>query len=258
MRSTAHLNGHPIHPILVGFPAAYLFGSAAIDVWARTTDRPAWFRTARHLNAIGIGSALVAALPGLIDYADAIPPRSSARTRATNHMFANLSALALFGLARLGRRDADERPGAWAVAAELCGAGLITLAGWIGGTLVYRNQIGVDHRYADAGKWRPATARLHGRRRVEVERDVADALDVDQMRLVRAGRERIALARTEPGLRAFSDRCTHRGGPLSDGALACGVVQCPWHGSQFDVETGEVRHGPAEKPIKTFEVERAD
>jgi len=32
-------------------------------------------------------------------------------------------------------------------------------------------------------------------------------------------------------------------------------VQCPWHGSQFDVRSGEVKCGPAEEPIKTFEIE---
>jgi nitrite reductase/ring-hydroxylating ferredoxin subunit len=67
---------------------------------------------------------------------------------------------------------------------------------------------------------------------------------------------RIVIARTGKGYAAFADRCTHRGGPLSDGALMCGTVQCPWHGSQFDVQTGEVKCGPAEKPIQTYEIER--
>ncbi|MFN2624363.1 MAG: DUF2231 domain-containing protein, partial [Chthoniobacterales bacterium] len=61
-----------------------------------------WFRTARHMNALGIGSALVAAVPGLVDYLFSVPPRSSARTRATNHMIANVSALTLFGIAQWG------------------------------------------------------------------------------------------------------------------------------------------------------------
>ena len=65
----------------------------------------------------------------------------------------------------------------------------------------------------------------------------------------------MVLARTEQGYVAFDDRCTHKGGPLSDGTLACGRVQCPWHGSQFDVHDGTVQHGPAEEPIATYEVE---
>jgi nitrite reductase/ring-hydroxylating ferredoxin subunit len=53
----------------------------------------------------------------------------------------------------------------------------------------------------------------------------------------------------------FGDRCTHKGGPLSDGALVGCTVQCPWHGSQFDVQTGRVKAGPAERAIKTFGTE---
>jgi len=243
--------------MLVGFPAAYLFGSAWIDAWANTTGRREWHRTARHMSALGIGTACVAAVPGLVDYLSAVPPRSSAKARATKHMLANVSALALFGLARLGRRSADDRPRWWALAAELCGAGLVTAAGWIGGTLVYRNQIGVDHRYANAGKWGTIEADARGGR-VEVDAAALEAIGVDQMRLVR-GRDgtRIAVARTERGVAAFSDRCTHRGGPLADGVLACGVVQCPWHGSQFDVATGAVEQGPATEAIETFDVATA-
>ena len=58
--------------MLVGFPAAYLLGSACADVWAHATERDGWFRTARNLNTLGIGSALVAAMPGLVDYLTAV------------------------------------------------------------------------------------------------------------------------------------------------------------------------------------------
>ena len=75
------------------------------------------------------------------------------------------------------------------------------------------------------------------------------------MKLLRVGDRRIVLARTERGCVAFDDRCTHKGGPLADGTLACGTVQCPWHGSQFDVETGKVRQGPAKESIATYAVE---
>src|SRR5581483_9259746 len=132
MRSTAHIKGHPIHPALIAFPFAYLFGSACIDALAGVTGRSEWFRTARHMNALGIGTALAAAVPGAIDYLFSVPPKSSARTRATDHMIANVSALALFGAARLGHRSDGERPAWWAVAAEVCGAGLVATAGWLG------------------------------------------------------------------------------------------------------------------------------
>ena len=66
---------------------------------------------------------------------------------------------------------------------------------------------------------------------------------------------RIAVGRCPEGLVAFSDRCTHKGGPLSDGALVGCTVQCPWHGSQFNVHTGKVVNGPAEQSIEAYHVE---
>lgn len=249
MRSTAHLKGHPIHPMLVPFPLAYLTGSALVNAWARATGRPDWFRTASHMSRLGLGSALAAALPGVIDYIFAVPPNSSGRARATSHMLVNLSALGMFAAARLGRRH-DGRPAYPAVAAELCGAGLLVAGGWLGGTLVYRNQIGVDHRYADAGKWRVDV--IGPGSDAEVDVGAAEELAVGQMKLLRIGGQRIAIGRTERGYVAFDDRCPHRGGPLADGALMGDTVQCPWHGSQFDVHTGAVTKGPAEAGIQTY------
>jgi nitrite reductase/ring-hydroxylating ferredoxin subunit/uncharacterized membrane protein len=253
MRSTAHIKGHPLHPMLIPFPFAFLVGGAIVDVWAGLSGRSRWHRSARDMTTLGLGSAIIAAMPGLVDYLTIVPPRSSAHTRATRHMVANLAAVGLFATARLGRRDSNRRPSAWRLASELAGAGLLAAGGWLGGTLVTRNQISVDHRYADAGKWRVERIpeeRLQGRR---IEVSVAD-LEPDQMKLVLVGDRRIVVARTDDGYVAFDDRCTHKGGPLSDGVLACGTVQCPWHGSQFEVHSGNVKRGPATTPIETYEV----
>ena len=38
--------------------------------------------------------------------------------------------------------------------------------------------------------------------------------------------------------------------------MVCGIVQCLWHGSQFDVSTGTVKAGPAEKPIHVYQVQQ--
>jgi nitrite reductase/ring-hydroxylating ferredoxin subunit len=40
--------------------------------------------------------------------------------------------------------------------------------------------------------------------------------------------------------------------------MMCGRVQCPWHGSQFDVASGEVEAGPAKSSIETYRVEESD
>ncbi|MGE0450885.1 MAG: DUF2231 domain-containing protein [Vicinamibacterales bacterium] len=260
MRSSAHVKGHPLHPMLIPFPFAYLFGAACLDIAGRAARRSAWHSTARHLRVMGIGSGLAAAVPGLIDYWFAVPPRSSAARRATWHGLANLTAVGLFAAVQ-GRRGGKRLPAVWELAAQTGAAGLMGLAGWMGGTLVYRNQIGVDHRYADAGKWQSrsvAGAAQEAGDTQEVDAGAADSLRVGQLALLEVGDRRLVLARTEEGLTAFDDRCTHKGGPLSDGALVCGTVQCPWHGSQFDVHSGAVRHGPAEQAIRTYGVSERD
>jgi nitrite reductase/ring-hydroxylating ferredoxin subunit/uncharacterized membrane protein len=256
MRSRAHVDGHPIHPVLIPFPFAYLFGSACVDTAAWAADRPEWYRTARHMRVMGIGAALVAAVPGLVDYFLAIPPDSSAAKRARTHGLSNLSAVAVMSLVAAARHD-DRRPGVLELAAQAGAASLLAFAGYLGGTLVYRNQIGVDHRYADAGKWQERELPAH-ETALGIDAGAASDLAVNQMALLHVGKRRVVLARTEDGFVAFDDRCTHRGGPLSDGTLACGTVQCPWHGSQFDVRSGQVQHGPAEAPIRTHSVIERD
>jgi len=74
------------------------------------------------------------------------------------------------------------------------------------------------------------------------------------MKLVEAAGKQIAIADVNGRLYAFDDKCTHYGGHLSKGLLMDNIVQCPLHGSQFDVTTGERKAGPATKPIKTYPV----
>jgi nitrite reductase/ring-hydroxylating ferredoxin subunit len=48
--------------------------------------------------------------------------------------------------------------------------------------------------------------------------------------------------------------CTHRAGPLSEGAVDDTTVTCPLHGAQFNIWTGAVLRGPATEPLKTYRV----
>lgn len=69
-------------------------------------------------------------------------------------MLANLTAVALFGAACWMRGGAATRPDAIVLGLEVLDLGLLGGGGYMGGTSVKRNLIGVDHRYAQAGKWR--------------------------------------------------------------------------------------------------------
>ncbi len=55
-------------------------------------------------------------------------------------------------------------------------------------------------------------------------------------------------------LSAIGADCPHAGGPLDEGELEGEVVECPWHGSQFSVKTGELVRGPAIDPVNKYEV----
>ena len=256
MRSKASYDGHPIHPALIPFPFAFLTGALVFDAAGVLFDRPDWWMTGSHLAIAGVLTALVAAVPGFVDYIYTVPPRSTGKKRATRHMLVNLSAVALVAAAWLIRRGSPEAPDWTVLAMEAVAVGLLAAGGWMGGVLVNRNQIGVDHRYARAGKWSETSVDAEPNKPVAVAK--SDELKVDQMKLLRVGGRRIVLARTEQGYVAFDDHCTHRGGSLAGGTMICGTVQCPWHGSQFDVRTGAVKAGPAEKPIATYKIEQRD
>ena len=167
MKSTAHVNGHPIHPMLIPYPFALLTAGAAFDVGARMTGRDAWSQTAAHMTTVGLGAALVAAVPGIVDYFGTIPRHSSAKRTATQHALSNLSALACFAFAR-ANRDHDRRPSNTGLAAALIGTGLLCMGGVLGGTLIYKEHVGVeeDEPSAQLAAGEPARREaLHDERR---------------------------------------------------------------------------------------------
>lgn len=249
MKSSASIKGHPIHPMLIVYPFALLTGAFGFRMAEATSGNRELKTVSDYLVPTGIAAGLLAAVPGALDYFGSVPPESSARERATKHALLNVTGLGLFVAGwLLGRGDSNTRR-ALPLFFEGMGTAVMSVAGYLGGTLVYRNQIGVDHRYADAGKWQEESI---DDSRTQTLVSAAHGLGVNRMKLVHANGRRVAVARTEDGYVAFQDRCTHKGGPLSDGALMCGRVQCPWHGSQFDVKTGEVKCGPATKDIDVY------
>ena len=251
MRSKASYKGHPIHPALIPFPFAFLYGAFFFDLAGRLLGHPSLWITGAYLSLAGVIAALIAAVPGFIDYFTTVPPKSSGKQRATKHMLLNLGAVILFGAAWAIRGSADLMPGGVVMVLEGIGVVLLTVGGWLGGVLVSRNQISVDHRYAQAGQWKEERIQHRPGEPVVVAR--SDELKVNQMKLLHLNGLRLVLARTEAGYVVFNDRCTHRGGSLAGGVMVAGVVQCPWHGSQFECRSGQVKAGPADSPIETYE-----
>ena len=86
-------------------------------------------------------------------------------------------------------------------------------------------------------------------------------LPVGEMRLIEADGRKIGVFHCGDGeLRAIEDRCSHDDGPLAEGEFdpaAC-TVECPRHGSLFDITTGKPKTLPAYRPVETFEVRVED
>ena len=85
---------------------------------------------------------------------------------------------------------------------------------------------------------------------------VAETKDIQasQMRAVEVNGEKICLSNVKGEFYAIGNVCTHMGGPLAEGKLEEYIVQCPWHGSRFDIRSGEVVRPPAMRPEPTYEV----
>ena len=62
--------------------------------------------------------------------------------------------------------------------------------------------------------------------------------------VVKAGEREIAVFNVGGTYHAIDNTCLHRGGPLGEGALDGACVVCPWHGWEYDVTTGAVKHAP--------------
>ena len=71
-------------------------------------------------------------------------------------------------------------------------------------------------------------------------------------KVVQAGGKTLALFNLGGTFHALDNRCSHMGGPLGEGAVEANRVTCPWHGSIFNITTGEVVGPPARRPVATF------
>jgi uncharacterized membrane protein len=133
--------------MLIGYPVAFYTGTlAGYAVWAATKD-VFWLKLAIALNIAGVGMALVAAMPGFIDWLFAIPRKTAPKRTGMIHALLNVAALGLFG-ATLGvyvRFWNTPATMTATLAIVLCavGIGLTILAGFQGWILVQDHHMGV-------------------------------------------------------------------------------------------------------------------
>jgi len=86
-------------------------------------------------------------------------------------------------------------------------------------------------------------------------------LQPGQAKCVQLDGRKIAVFNVNGKFFATDDLCTHDEASLSEGSMyaegcRC-IVECPWHGSRFDLGTGDALNLPAVKPVKTYPVREA-
>jgi uncharacterized membrane protein len=142
MRSHAALGNHPLHPAMVAIPIGAFTVTLVGDIVTAAGGPPGWGETARYALIVGIVSALLAAVPGFVDYFTVEMSAAGARL-ATRHMILNLVAVVLF-VVSLWLRHGDPR--GWCVpgfAVSTLAFLLLGASGWIGGKMTFEHKIGV-------------------------------------------------------------------------------------------------------------------
>jgi nitrite reductase/ring-hydroxylating ferredoxin subunit/uncharacterized membrane protein len=246
---------HPLHPFLVHFPIGLFTLSLLLDVGARLwPDIPGLERGAFYSMAAGVVMALLAAVPGFVDYTD-IRRDHPARKIANAHMLLNLLVIGVYAVNLGVRNQPEERLGWLPLVLSLAAYALLGVSGHLGGKMVFDDGIAVgrhrrETRLPSETLRAVATDSAGEFVRVAQERDLRDGetLRVDVEGTI------VVVARFDGQLLAFQEFCTHRFGPLSEGCMRDGEIECPWHRSRFDMRTGKVTEGPARLDLKTYRV----
>lgn len=146
MYSKIKILGHPIHPMLVAFPVAFYTGALASFIAFNSNQDIFWFKVGYVANVAGVIMAIVAAIPGFIDWLY-IPAETKAKKTGAFHLICNVAALLLFAINiwMLREKWNDAHPSV-GTALILTGAGFVLtiIAGFLGWTLVQKHHVGVD------------------------------------------------------------------------------------------------------------------
>lgn len=232
--------GHPLHPAVTDVPIGALLVAVVLDLAAQP-DAAFW------ALLVGQLTFLASVLTGLADYTDA---DGTARTRATIHGTVMVVGGG-FTAASLILRTGGTTDGTLPTALLIVGFLVITAGAYIGGDIVFvlGNMVS-RHAFRGAGtKW--------------VRLDTGDLTDLATLphatpTKARAGINDLLLVRIGTTVHALHAVCSHAGGPLPQGEIVDGCIECPWHGSRFRLDSGQVTQGPALYDQPTYEIRAAE
>ncbi|HEX2135301.1 MAG TPA: DUF2231 domain-containing protein [Microvirga sp.] len=142
-RSTAQVAGHPLHPMLIPFPVAFLVATLVCDVIFWSTGNVAWSTASLYLLGAALIMAALAAVAGLTDFLG--EPRIRDLSAAWHHMIGNVIAVLLSLWNWYSRYQAGE---AAVVPTGLLISLVVVLillyTGWRGWEMVYRHRVAVS------------------------------------------------------------------------------------------------------------------
>ncbi|HET9849299.1 MAG TPA: DUF2231 domain-containing protein [Candidatus Dormibacteraeota bacterium] len=220
--------GHPLHPVITDIPLGAWTLAVLFDIIYLFKRTPAWSTPADLTIFVGVLAALGAAVTGYTDWNDTF---GRERRVGIAHGLTNTLVLVLYIISLLVRVTGGSR--GLAIVIALIGYLLVISAAYLGGEMVFSIGTGVNHH-----AWQHPPEKFT---RVMLEGQLHDGTLVRGM----AGDTPILLYKKGEKICAISETCSHAGGPLEEGEIVGDQVQCPWHGSRFDLCTGQVRGGPA-------------
>ena len=233
--------GHPLHPVLTDVPIGAWTAALALDALEAISGRREFGPGADAAIAVGLVGAVGSAVTGITDWS---ATHGRGRKIGLTHGLLNAGATVLYTTSLLMRRRRKTRRAGQGFA--MLGYAVSCAAAYLGGHLVYGEQIGVDHTAAQ-----------------EMPHEFVPVLPENELpenRLtkVEAKGVPVLLVRQNGQIHALAHTCSHLGGPLSEGKLEGDSVRCPWHGSCFSLEDGHVIDGPATFPQPRFETRVRD
>lgn len=232
--------GHPLHPVLTDIPIGAWTAAVVLDAMEAISGREELGSGADAAIAVGLVGAVGSAVTGITDWSETY---GRGRKVGLAHGLLNAGATILYTTSLVMRRTRRRRAG---LGLAMLGYAVSNAAAYLGGHLVFGEQIGVDHT---AAQEKPT----------EFVAVMAEA-DLEEGKLTRADAAGVPvlLLRRGAEIRALAHTCSHLGGPLSEGKLEGDIVQCPWHGSRFSMTDGHVVDGPATFPQPCFETRVRD
>jgi nitrite reductase/ring-hydroxylating ferredoxin subunit/uncharacterized membrane protein len=232
--------GHPVHPPLASLTSGALGTTVALDALSLLPgQQPTEVRDASRFasRALGVGilASIGSAITGATDWQHT---HEEDRRVGLVHGVVNLAATALYMQSWWDRRRGHHGRG---IALTALGYAITLGGSYLGGALVFESGIGIDQsgQRLRTKEWAPVlpAGSLNG---------TPVRVEVDGVGLV--------VCQTKPGeVSAFGEFCPHLAAPMADGWVDRGRIVCPWHGSWFAAESGEVLRGPSAAPLPCYE-----